>query len=159
MKDQHDIEQLKKNGKNLEEFLTTLTTKDGKILLENMKKYEPKEEIIKQLVEKAHRHTFIVFSAPWCKDCKINVAALAKIVEKNPNLDVLFFSGIKTAPLDPNIRWKVPPSPPEVNDFDLRKIPTIYILNSSGKVINAMVENPKTKETLEEELLFLLEEA
>ena len=99
----------------------------------------------------------MVFSAAWCKDCKKNVAAFAKILQHKPNIQALFFSGIKSAPLDPEVRWKVPPSPPEVNEFDLVKIPTFYILDSSGTLVAELVENPVTKETMEEELLYLLE--
>ena len=69
----------------------------------------------------------------------------------------MFFKGIKSAPLDPDTRWRVPPSPPEVNDFDLRKIPTFYILDSSGKQVGEMIENPEVKPTVEEELVYILD--
>jgi len=157
VKDIHDLAQLRKNGKSVKDYMECLEGKSGKEIIDNCELYEPKEDVIATLAEKAKGYTFVVFSAVWCKDCKSNVAAFAKILEKQPGIDALFFSGIKTAPLDPEIRWKVPPSPPEVDDFDLRKIPTFYILNSEGKVVGQMIENPEHKETLEEELVYIIE--
>ncbi len=157
VKEKHDLAQLKKNGKTVEDYMSCLEGKSGEEIKTNCELYEPKEDIIAALAEKAKGYTFIVFSAVWCKDCKSNVAAFAKILEKQPDIEGYFFSGIKTAPLDPDIRWRVPPSHPEVNDFDLRKIPTFYILNSEGVQVAEMIENPEHKETLEEELLYILE--
>lgn len=157
VKDKHDLAQLKKNGKTVEDYMSCLEGKSGDEIKTNCELYEPKEDVIAALAEKAKGYTFVVFSAVWCKDCKTNVAAFAKILEHQPDIEVIFFSGIKTAPLDPDIRWRVPPSPPEVDDFDLRKIPTFYILNSEGVQVGEMIENPEHKETLEEELLYILE--
>ena len=157
IKEIHDIAQLRKNGKSITDYMSCLEGKSGEEIKDNCEMYVPKEDVIADLAAKAKGYTFVVFSAVWCKDCKTNIAAFAKILEYQPSIDAIFFSGIKSAPLDPNIRWKVPPSPPEVDDFDLRKIPTFYILNSEGKIVATMIENPEHKETLEEELLYILE--
>lgn len=153
----HDIDKLRKNGITTEEYIDSLEGKSGKELEENYQKYQPKKEIIKKLAEEAKGYTFIAFSAVWCKDCKTNMAAFAKIVKEQPEIDAICFKGIKSAPLDPNIRWRIPPSPKEVDEFNLERIPTIYILDSKGQQVAEMIENPKNKETLEEELLYLLE--
>ncbi len=155
--EKHDIAKLKKAGLNVDEMLAKLDGKHGELLRENYEKFVPNDEVIAKLAEKANGNTFVVFSADWCKDCKKNVAEFAKIVKKKPSINVIFFKGIKSAPLDPDVRWRIPPSPPEVDEFDLRKIPTFYILNSSGEQIGEMIENPKSKPTLAEELLFILE--
>ena len=153
----HDLSQLRKNGLTVKEMVEKLSGKDGEIIKENIKNYQPKVDVLEKLAEKAKGYTFVVFSADWCKDCKVNVAAFAKILEFKPEIDSIFFKGLKSAPLDPEVRWRVPPSPPEVNEFDLRKIPTFYILDANGNVVTEMIENPEHKPTLEEELLYLLE--
>ncbi|MBD3190695.1 MAG: hypothetical protein GF308_08620 [Candidatus Heimdallarchaeota archaeon] len=155
----HNILQLRKNGLSMDEYIKKLSGKSGQEIKENIQKYEPKETILNRLAEKMEGYTVVVFSATWCKDCKINVAAFIKILQKQSSIEAIFFSDIKSAPLDPNIRWKVPPSPPEVNDFNLEKIPTFYILNSDGEVVATIVESPKHKDSLEEEFIYVLENA
>ncbi len=157
VKEIHDVKHLEKSGVKVDEMIKNLSGKDGDIIRENFEKYEPIEGVLSELEEKAKGHLFVVFCADWCKDCKTNVAAFAKIVKLRPNINGVFFKGIKSAPKDPDIRWRVPPSPPEVNDFDLRKIPTIYIVDSNGKLVGEMLENPEHKPTLEEELVYILD--
>ncbi|MHA1630294.1 MAG: thioredoxin family protein [Candidatus Heimdallarchaeota archaeon] len=153
----HDLAQLRKNGLTVQKMVEKLSGKDGEIIKENIKNYQPKVDVLEKFAEKAKGYTFVVFSADWCKDCKTNISAFTKMLELKPEIDAIFFKGLKSAPLDPDVRWRVPPSPLEVNEFDLRKIPTFYILDSSGKVVAQMIENPEHKQTLEEELLYLLE--
>lgn len=155
----HNLTRLKKNGLSVQEYVENLSGKSGQELKENIQKYEPKETVLKELAEKMRGYTVIVFSATWCKDCKINVAAFIKILQKRSDIKAVFFTGIKSAPLDPNIRWRVPPSPPEVKEFNLEKIPTFYILDSNGKVVATMIENPKYENSIEEELIHLIENA
>ncbi|NHK29957.1 MAG: hypothetical protein FK730_01305 [Asgard group archaeon] len=157
IKEIHDLNQLKANGLSVSEMIEKLAGEDGETIKENMEKYQPNEQVISQLASKINGFTFVIFSADWCKDCKINVAAFAKIMKFIPEINAIFFKGLKSAPKDPNVRWRVPPSPPEVNDFDLRKIPTFYILNEKGKVVGEIIENPEVKPTLEEELVYILD--
>lgn len=157
VKEKHDLKSLKENGITYKEYIDSLSGKSGEEFKQNYIDYNPKMDVVNKLAEKSKGYTFVVFSAVWCKDCKINCGAFLKIVEMKPEIEAIFFKEIKSAPLDPNVRWRVPPSPPEVDDFDLRKIPTFYILNREGKVVGEMIENPEHKETLEEELVYILE--
>ena len=54
-------------------------------------------------------------------------------------------------------RWSVPPSPSEVEEFDVQKIPLIIVLNAQGQVLGEIVENPPEKKTLEQSLLDILD--
>lgn len=153
----HNLNQLKANGLSVKEMIEKLEGKDGEIIKENIVNYQPNELVVSQLASKMNGYTIVVFSADWCKDCKVNVAALVKILQLKPDINAIFFKGIKSAPKDPDIRWRVPPSPQEVNEFDLKKIPTFYILDSNGKVVGEIIENPTIKPTLEEELVYILD--
>ncbi|MHA1187523.1 MAG: thioredoxin family protein [Candidatus Heimdallarchaeota archaeon] len=155
--EKHDLKKLYENGKNVDEVIESFNCKTADDIRNNCENYEPNHDVVKELVAKAKGYTIVVFSADWCKDCKINVGPFAKIVQLYPEIDAIFFKGIKTAPMDPDIKWKVPPSPPEVNDFDLQRLPTFFILDSEGYVKTILLENPKTKPTVEEELLYLIE--
>ncbi|MBK5113816.1 MAG: thioredoxin family protein [Candidatus Heimdallarchaeota archaeon] len=157
VKEIHDIKHLEKAGMQVDEMIEKLSGTDGEVMKENYEKYEPNQEALSELEEKAKDYLFVVFCAEWCGDCKTTAAYFAKIVKLKPSINGVFFKGLKSAPKDPDVRWRVPPSPPEVNDFDLRKIPTIFILNSEGKLVGEMIENPQIKSTVEEELVYILD--
>ncbi|MHA1187361.1 MAG: TlpA family protein disulfide reductase [Candidatus Heimdallarchaeota archaeon] len=155
--DKHDLKKLRENGKNIDELIESFDCKTADDIRNNCESYEPNHDVVKELIAKAKDYTIVVFSADWCKDCKINTGAFAKIVQLYPEIDAVFFKGIKSAPLDPDIKWKVPPSPPEVNEFPLNRLPTFYILDSEGYVKTELLENPVNKPSVEEELLYLIE--
>ena len=158
IKEIHDIKHLEQAGMQVDEMLEKLSGIDGALAMkENYEKYEPIPEVLSELEEKAKGYLFVVFCADWCKDCKTNIGYFAKMIKLKPSINGVFFKGLKSAPKDPDVRWRVPPSPPEVNDFDLRKIPSIFILNSEGKQVGEMIENPQVKPTLEEELVYILD--
>jgi thiol-disulfide isomerase/thioredoxin len=157
VKEIHDVKHLESAGMQVDEMISKLSGTDGEVMKENYEKYKPKQEVLSELEEKAKDLLFVVFCAEWCRDCKTTAAYFAKIVKLKPSINGVFFKGLKSAPKDPDVRWRVPPSPPEVNDFDLRKIPTIYILNSEGKIVGELIENPAVKPTVEEELIYILD--
>ena len=76
---------------------------------------------------------------------------------KKTGVNVRVFGGLKKDALNPNEKWKVPPSPPEVKTFNIEKIPYIIIFTKKGELIGKIIENPKYKEKLEEEILYLIE--
>jgi len=119
VKEIHNIKHLENTGMKVDEMLSNLSGNDGEVMRENYKKYEPKLDALNELELKANGYFFVVFCAEWCKDCKTNVAYFAKMIKLKPSIKGVFFKGLKSAPKDPDVRWRVPPSPPEVNDFDL----------------------------------------
>ena len=90
VKEIHDLKQLESNGLALDEMIEKLQGSDGEILKYNITNYEPKIEIVNKLAEKANGYTIVVFSADWCKDCKTNVAAFAKILQVNSDIKAIF---------------------------------------------------------------------
>ena len=55
-------------------------------------------------------------------------------------------------PLSHTIKWRIPPSPPEVITFNVDKIPLIIVFDVNGKEIGRIVESAKRCPTLEQEL-------
>jgi len=50
----------------------------------------------------------------------------------------------------------VPPSPPEVDEFSVPKIPLIVVLNKDGEKAGEIVENPPPGKTVEQALLAIM---
>ncbi len=60
---------------------------------------------------------------------------------------------------DPDEKWAIPPSPPEVKAFNVIKIPLITVLNKEGEKLGEIIENPPEGQTLERALLDILKKA
>lgn len=120
--------------------------------------YQLSEEVVKKLRSYAKDVVIVVFSADWCKDCAANVPVLALLAERT-GVKVRIFGGLKTDPLNPRERWRIPPSPQEVKTFDVQKTPHIIIFDTQGKPLGTIIENPKPENTLEEEILQIIQRA
>ncbi|MHA1776643.1 MAG: hypothetical protein DRO88_03530 [Promethearchaeia archaeon] len=137
----------------------------------NYEKYQPSQEVIDKikswLDEKEEHLVIVAFGATWCGDCKEQLPHLVKIERtlKNKRFEVRVLTGIKVkAPYEREkgkLIWKSPPSPPETLDerFDMVHIPAIFIFNKLGQCIGKIDEKPEHKATLEEEILYYLENA
>jgi len=125
---------------------------------ERKKTYQLNEETVQKLRSYAKDVVIVVFSAEWCKDCAANVPVLALLAEKT-GVNVRVFGGLTTDPLNPKEKWRVPPSPPEVKTFNVQKTPHIIIFDKQGKQLGTIIENPKPENTLEEEILHIIQQA
>jgi thiol-disulfide isomerase/thioredoxin len=114
--------------------------------------YELQHDAVEQLRKAADRFLVIVFSAGWCKDCAEQIPVLALLAEAT-GLEVRVFGSLKKDPLSHTSKWRIPPSPPEVTAFEVNAIPLMVVVDSSGNEIGRIVEKPKMKPTLEQELL------
>jgi hypothetical protein len=97
----------------------------------------------------------VAFSATWCKDCVVNIPILALLSEET-GLEVRVFGGIKKDPLSQLHKWRIPPSPPETESFKIDKLPSILVIDIAGNEIGRIIETPKLRPTLEEELLEII---
>jgi thiol-disulfide isomerase/thioredoxin len=100
----------------------------------------------------------VVFSAEWCKDCRRNVPVLGLVAEAT-GLEVRVFGHLMREVKDSDERWSIPPSSPEVKEFNVIKIPLISVLDGNGEEIGEVVENPPEGQSLEEALLDILKKA
>jgi len=122
---------------------------------ERMKAYSLKEEVVEELKKYVDEIFVVVFSAGWCKDCVANVPVLALLAEKI-GLKVRVFGSLKKDIFNPNEIWRVPPSPPEVKEFEVETIPHAVIFHVNGRELGRIVEKPASGKTIEEEVLQLV---
>jgi thiol-disulfide isomerase/thioredoxin len=153
-----DLDDIRKRTKNARDYVESIGGKAGGQFLEVYDEYKLNPQSTQELKALAEGLVFVVMSAGWCKDCRAALPVLMHL-EEEIGLDVRCFGGIKTAPLDPDHRWKIPPSPPEMEDWGVTAIPWIEILNSDGHRVAVIIEKPTVKPTLEAELVYVLKEA
>jgi thiol-disulfide isomerase/thioredoxin len=140
--------------------------KDEPSIQENYSTYIPKPDIIQKisslLSSKNETIKILAMGAAWCKDCKIQVPHLLKIVDALPSerVAVRFLYGIKTDPFRKpgDLKWSARHSPPEAINpkFEVNKIPMIYIFNSAGDLLAKIEERPQKYPTIEEIILSTL---
>jgi len=150
-----DLSDIRKKAVEVNQYINSLDQKCKETFLARKQTYTLKKETVTQLEPFADKTTIIAFSAGWCKDCATNIPVLALVAEAT-GIEVRVFGGLKKDPLSHTKKWKVPPSPPEVETCNVDKIPLMILFDKHGKEIGRIVENPKMTPTLEEEIVRIL---
>lgn len=143
---------------SVDKYIDRMTQPFKEKFSERKQTYQLSKEAVEKLRSYAKDVVIVVFSAEWCKDCAANVPVLALLAEK-AGLKVKVFGGLKRDPLNPKEGWRIPPSPPEVKTFNVQKTPHIIIFDRQGKQLGTIIENPKPENTLEEEILHIIQQA
>jgi thiol:disulfide interchange protein len=150
-----NLSEIRKRTVSVSQHIESLKQTYHEKFLTRKQTYQLKQEAINQLEKFAHKYMVVAFSAEWCKDCTANIPVLALISEAT-GLEVRIFGGLKKDPLSHTRKWRIPPSPPEVETFQVDKIPLIIVFDKEGKDIGKIIENPREKPTLEEELIQII---
>ncbi|TFG06768.1 hypothetical protein EU538_09725 [Candidatus Thorarchaeota archaeon] len=150
-----DLDDIRTRSKSLDAYIEGHRGKDKDILIDEYEEYSLNETALQELKAMAQNIVCVVFSAPWCGDCKRAIPVLKRI-EEETGLEIRVFGDIKTAPLDPNRQWAIPPSPPEMEEWGITHIPWIVFFDRTGKKLGTVVEKPEVKDTLEEEIVYVL---
>ncbi len=150
----YDLNNLRENSESISEYILT-SSKDVPGFKENAAKYEPDKEVISKLKRYKGDIVVFVFSAEWCPDCQRHIPVLGLIAEST-GIEVNVFGHLMRDPKRPKGYWQIPPSPPEAEDFAVRKIPSIVVLDNGGKKVGDIIENPPEGKTLEKALLDIL---
>jgi len=153
----HDLKALRDNSEPVDEYLSA-PSEASEAFTGRLREYELDPIVTGELKAYAGKAYIFSFSAEWCKDCKRNVPVL-KLIQDATGIEVRVLGHIMRDPMNPDERWRIPPSPPQVRDFNVVKIPYIVVLDARGNELGAVIENPPADKTLEEALLAILESA
>lgn len=152
-----DFEDIKKRTTTIRGYIDALSEKDKNLVMEAYEEYKLNDKVMSELKEILKDLKVVIFSAPWCGDCKRAMPPLLHLEEK-AGLKAMVFGEIKTDPLNKNVQWKVPPSPPEINEWGATAIPWLVFFDSAGNKVGTVIEKPTVKETMEEEILYVLKD-
>jgi hypothetical protein len=154
--DLQQFEDMLKRATPIEEYMHTCSEDCRPKYEARRSDYSPKQDILTLIKKNAEQFIVVAIGAEWCKDCVTNIPVL-DLIHEVTGLRVYVLGGVKTDPLNPERQWAVPPSPPEVDTLGIRAIPTILLYTPEGTEIARIIENPQILPTLEEELLYLIE--
>ena len=150
-----NLSEIKTKTVSINHYINSIEQPFRKKFLTRKRTYMPNKGAINYLKKFANDYVIVVFSAEWCKDCAANIPVLALISEAT-GLEVRIFGGLKKDPLSHTRKWRIPPSPQEVETFQVGKIPLIIVFDKEGKDIGRIIENPREKPTMEEELVKII---
>jgi len=151
----HQIEKIRDKAHTVQYYLSEVMHGQPKFSA-TYENYIPDDDTIRKLKGYSEDTVIVAFSAEWCKDCHRNIPILHHISEAT-GIDVRVFGHLMRDVKNNEQRWRIPPSPVEVEEFNVGKIPLIVIMNMQGKPLGRIVENPPEGKTLEETILNLLE--
>ncbi|MGD2201456.1 MAG: thioredoxin family protein [Candidatus Bathyarchaeota archaeon] len=157
MQKKYSIKALRAAAESISDYLSRVSDK-APAFRERLSEYSLDPDVSEGLRGYAGEVSVVVFSAEWCSDCYRNVSVLGLLSDET-GLEVLVFGQLMRDPKNPEELWRIPPSPPEVREFNVVKIPLIVILDKEGRKLGAVVENPPEGETLERVLLDILEQS
>ncbi|NWF95253.1 MAG: thioredoxin family protein [Candidatus Thorarchaeota archaeon] len=150
-----DLKSIRARTSTVREYVDNAELAARDIMLEKYKNYRLDMDALKALKDAVKGVVTVVFSASWCGDCKNAIPVLLHLEEKI-RMNIRVFGTIKTAPLNPSQKWAVPPSPPEILEWNVTAIPWIEFFNSRGRRLGTIIEKPHVKESLEAEILYTL---
>lgn len=113
-------------------------------------------EKIKAFMEEGY--SVVAMYADWCGDARKAIPVLA-ILEKEIGMEIPCLGGMKKPPYGSDKLWDVPPSPVEVDIFDVTSSPTILIFNQNGEEIGRIKTRAKMTPTIEQEIVKIIEDS
>ncbi len=150
----HELEAIRDNSELVEDYIRSSKEKAPQFT-ERKSMYTLDEEAVEEIRDHAGKVTVVAFSAEWCPDCHRNIPVLCLLSEAT-GMEVRVFGHLMRDAKNPEEIWKIPPTPPEVKEFNVVRIPLIIVLNEHGEKVGEIVENPPEGQTLEEALLEIL---
>jgi thiol-disulfide isomerase/thioredoxin len=147
----HDLNKIRRNSEDIKDY-TTAKTQATEIFAKRKTEYHLDQSVVNKLKKHKENVLIIVFTAEWCPDCHRNIPVL-ELISQATGIETLTFGHIMRDAKSSTKKWAVPPSPQEVEEFNVTKIPYIVVLNKGGEVVGEIIENPPQGKTLEQTLL------
>ena len=121
--------------------------------------YKLNDSAVEKLREYSDKYEFVVLFADWCGDARKAVPALAQL-EIELDIKIRALGGMTKPGFGSDKFWAVPPSPVEVDTFDIRSSPTIIIFRKDTREeVGRILTKPKQTPTIEEEIVKVIDDA
>jgi thiol-disulfide isomerase/thioredoxin len=111
---------------------------------------------IKVFVEEGY--SFVSLYGDWCGDARRVIPVLA-LLERELGKAIPCLGGMRKPPYGSGKLWAVPPSPSEVDIFEVTSSPTILIFDNEGEEIGRIKTKAKMTPTIEQEIVKIIEDS
>jgi thiol-disulfide isomerase/thioredoxin len=126
--------------------------------LDEFNSYRPNEAAVQELKKVIDDYELVVIFADWCGDARRAIPALAYL-ENELHIKIRALGGMTKPAWGSSKLWAVPPSPHEVDTFEIKSSPTLIIFKKTGEEIGRMRTRPKMTPTVEEEILKIIKDS
>ncbi|MFW9927483.1 MAG: thioredoxin family protein [Candidatus Thorarchaeota archaeon] len=113
-------------------------------------------EKLKAFIEEGYN--FVALFADWCGDARRVIPVLA-LLEEEIGETIPCLGGMKKPSYGSDKLWDVPPSPVEVEIFQVTSSPTILVFDKEGEEIGRIKTRAKMTPTIEQELVKIIEDS
>jgi thiol-disulfide isomerase/thioredoxin len=151
------LDDVRKDAKGASECIETIPQMYRGGFLRQKEEYSISAKAVERLKILLEEYTIAVFYADWCGDSRKALPVLA-LIEEEIGKKIPALGGMTKPSYGSNKLWAVPPSPPEVEIFDITSSPTILIFNKEGKEIGRIKTRQRMKPTIEEEIVKIIED-
>jgi thiol-disulfide isomerase/thioredoxin len=137
-------------------YIESMNPRYSKRYQKTRESYQLDEDAAQKLREYADSYTFVVLFADWCGDARKAIPVLS-LLEEEIGIEFRALGGMEKPRKPSNKHWAVPPSPEEVDTFDITSSPTIIIFDEAGEEVGRIKTKPRMTPTIEEEILAIIE--
>jgi thiol-disulfide isomerase/thioredoxin len=153
------LEDIRKDAPSAEQAIEALPPMHKGGFVRQRNEYRIKHEAVEKLkVFMDEGYTIVALFANWCGDSRKAIPVLA-LLEKEIGRNIPCLGGMKKPPYGSKKLWDVPPSPVEVETFEVTSSPTILIFDKEGIEIGRIKTRAKMTSTIEEELVKIIEDS
>ncbi|MGY5864031.1 MAG: thioredoxin family protein [Candidatus Thorarchaeota archaeon] len=103
-------------------------------------------------------YSLVGMFADWCGDARRAIPVLA-LLEDEIGVTIPCLGGMKKPSYGSDKLWDVPPSPTEVDIFEITSSPTILIFDKSGEEIGRIKTRARMTPTIEQEIVKIIEDS
>jgi thiol-disulfide isomerase/thioredoxin len=120
--------------------------------------YKLNEEALEKLRTYLDEYTIVATFADWCGDARKAIPVLS-LIEDATGKTIACLGGMTKPPYGSDKLWQVPPSPEEVDTFEITSSPTILVFGPDGKEIGRIKTRARMTPTIEEEIVKIIEDS
>lgn len=122
--------------------------------------YKLNQDAIDQLAKISKDYTIVIIFGDWCGDARRAVPVMS-LIEEETGLRIAALGGMTKPPYGSGSGkfWAVPPSPEEVDTFEITSSPTVLIFNNEGEEIGRIKTRAKMTPSMEQEIVKVIEDS
>ncbi|MHA1862815.1 MAG: thioredoxin family protein [Candidatus Thorarchaeota archaeon] len=139
------------------EYMDTMSPAYKGGFLRQKNEYRLNPDAIEKLAKNSEDYRIVIIFADWCGDARRAVPVMT-LIEAETGHKISALGGMKKPPYGSDKFWAVPPSPVEVDIFEITSSPTILIFNSQGDEVGRIKTRQKMTPSIEQEIVKIIED-